>query len=80
MVRMGERRWDIVLDRNQRILLPAEGAMAALDRVIVLQQANDLLDRDVLAVDMRNADRPTLKMNTEAAGALRRASQYEAEN
>ena len=80
MVRMGERRWDIVLDRNQRILLPAQGAMAALDRVIVLQQANDLLDRDVLAVDMRNPDRPTLKMNTEAAGALRRAGQYEAEN
>lgn len=80
MVRMGERRWDIVLDRNQRILLPAKGAMAALDRVIVLQQANDLLDRDVLAVDMRNADRPTLKMNTQAAGALRRVGQYEAEN
>ena len=39
-----------------------------------LQQANDLLDRDVAVVDMRNADRPTLRMNKEAADALRRVS------
>ncbi|WP_458790076.1 cell division protein FtsQ/DivIB [Yoonia sp. MH D7] len=74
LVRMGERRWDIVMDRDQRIMLPAEGAVGALDRVIVLQQARDLLDRDVIVVDMRNAGRPTLRMNKEAADALRRAS------
>ncbi len=74
LVRMGERRWDIVMDRDQRIMLPAEGAVGALDRVIVLQQARDLLDRDVAVVDMRNADRPTLRMNKEAADALRRVS------
>lgn len=74
LVRMGERRWDVVLDRDQRIMLPADGPVAALDRVIVLQQANDLLDRDVAVVDMRNADRPTLRMNKEAADALRRVS------
>ena len=80
LVRMGERRWDVVLDRDQRILLPAEGAVAALDRVIVLQQASDLLDRDVAVVDMRNADRPTIRVNREAAGALHRAGQTEADN
>ena len=30
--RMGERRWDVVLDRGQRIMLPAEGALAALEQ------------------------------------------------
>lgn len=80
LVRMGERRWDVVLDRDQRILLPAENAVAALDRVIVLQQASDLLDRDVAVVDMRNADRPTVRVNKEAAGALHRAGQIEADN
>lgn len=78
LVRMGERRWDIVLDRDQRIMLPSQGAVASLDRVIVLQQASDLLDRDVTVVDMRNADRPTLRMNKEAADAMRRVSQNEA--
>ena len=70
LVRMGERRWDMVLDRDQRILLPSEGAVAALDRVIALNGAQDMLNRDVAVVDMRNADRPTLRMNEEAAAAL----------
>ncbi|MEL6841302.1 MAG: cell division protein FtsQ/DivIB [Pseudomonadota bacterium] len=74
LVRMGERRWDIVLDRDQRILLPGEGAVAALDRVIALNEAQDMLSRDVAVVDMRNAERPTLRMNEEAALALRRVN------
>ena len=80
LVRMGERRWDIVLDREQRILLPAENPRAALDRVIVLHQAQDMLDRDVTIVDMRNAARPTLRMNKIASDALRRVSHIEADD
>lgn len=79
IVRMGDRRWDVVLDRKQRILLPAENPVAALDRVIVLHQARDMLDRDVAVVDMRNGNRPTVRMNKEAAGAYRRAGQTEAD-
>lgn len=75
LVRMGERRWDLVLDRNQRVLLPSDGARAALDRVIALNEAQDLLKRDVVAVDFRNPARPTLRMNTDAANAMRRVSE-----
>lgn len=71
LVRMGERRWDLVLDRNQRILLPEDGAIAALERVIALDQAEDLLDRDVAVVDMRNQKRPTLRLAPNAFAALR---------
>lgn len=74
LVRMGERRWDIVLDRDQRIMLPSDGAVAAFDRVIALDLAQDMLERDVSVVDMRNADRPTLRMNEDAAAALRRVT------
>lgn len=66
LVRMGERRWDVVLDRNQRILLPSEYPVRALEYVIALSEAQDLLERDVAAVDMRIAERPTVRM-TEAA-------------
>lgn len=31
LVRLGDRRWDVVLDRNQRIMLPTEGAVRALE-------------------------------------------------
>ena len=68
VVRMGDRRWDIVLDRDQRILLPEKGAMQALERVIALERAPkvEILSRDVSRVDMRLAKRPTVQMSTEA--------------
>lgn len=63
LVRVGQRRWDIVLDRDQRIQLPEEGAVEAVARVIALHQGEDeLLDRDLTIIDMRIADRPVLRM------------------
>lgn len=66
LVRVGERRWDVLLDRGQRILLPTENPVQALERVIALNEAQDLLERDIVAVDMRLAARPTIRM-TDAA-------------
>lgn len=66
IVRMGERRWDVVLDRGQRILLPETGAVQALERVIVLHQAQYVMDRDLAHVDMRLGQRPTIRMNEAA--------------
>ncbi len=65
-VRVGERRWDVVLDRDQRILLPPDRPVRALERVIALSEAQDMLERDVAVVDMRLAARPTLRMTSDA--------------
>lgn len=70
--RMGERRWDLVLDRNQRILLPEQGPIAALERVIALSKAQDLLARDLTIIDMRNGHRPTIRIADSAIEELRR--------
>jgi cell division protein FtsQ len=72
LVRIGERRWDVVLDRDQRILLPASGAVATLERVLALDAAQDLLSRDLVAIDMRNPVRPTLRLTPEASAELAR--------
>jgi cell division protein FtsQ len=72
LTRVGERRWDLVLDRDQRILLPARGAVTALERVLALDGAQDLLARDLVAVDMRNPLRPTLRLSPEASTELAR--------
>lgn len=71
LVRMGERRWDILLDRDQRILLPAENPVQAVERLIALDQVQDLLARDILAVDLRNEQRPVLRLSPFALDALR---------
>lgn len=78
LVRMGERRWDLVLDRDQRILLPSADPVRALERVIVLNEAQDMLERDIAVVDMRLADRPTLRMNESATGEWWRAKNLKA--
>ena len=72
LVRMGERRWDVVLDNEQRILLPEDGAVEALERVMALTQAEDMLARDVHVVDMRFAARPTLRLSPSAVTEMRR--------
>ncbi|MEM8729766.1 MAG: cell division protein FtsQ/DivIB [Pseudomonadota bacterium] len=66
LMRMGDRRWDVLLDRDQRILLPEDNPVQALERVIALSEAQDLLERDVVAVDMRLSARPTLRMTATA--------------
>lgn len=66
LVRIGERRWDLVLDRGQRIMLPIEKPITALERVIVVSEVQDLLERDVAVVDMRIAARPTIRMTENA--------------
>lgn len=75
LARIGERRWDLVLDRNQRILLPADKPVQALRRVIALNQVQDLLDRDVAVIDMRIGERPTIRMTSHAVDEWRRIRQ-----
>ena len=71
LVRMGERRWDIMLDRDQRILLPENNPVQAVERLIALDQVQDLLARDILTVDLRNEHRPVLRLSPFALEALR---------
>lgn len=71
LVRVGERRWDVVMDRDQRIRLPETGALPALERVIALDQAQDLLARDLMVADMRNPARPVLQISAGAMETLR---------
>ncbi len=71
-VRVGERRWDLVLDRDQRILLPETRPVQALEMLLALDKGQELLDRDVQLVDLRNPRRPTLRLSAFATGELQR--------
>ena len=80
LVRMGDRRWDVVLDRNQRILLPETDAVRALERVIALEGAQEVLSRDVARIDLRLSDRPTVRMNPRATDEWWRIRQLNSGN
>ncbi|MDA8578047.1 cell division protein FtsQ/DivIB [Rhodobacteraceae bacterium] len=66
MVYVGQRRWDVALDRDQRLMLPERDPVQALERIIGLDQAQDLLARDIEVVDMRLESRMTLRLGEEA--------------
>jgi cell division protein FtsQ len=66
-VRVGERRWDVVLDRDMVIKLPETGSVDAMSRIMALHYGEELLDRDLAVIDMRLPDRPALRMMPEAA-------------
>ena len=70
LLRIGQRRWDVVLDRDQRIMLPEADPVAALEKVIELNEAQDLLARDIDAIDFRNPRRPVLRLTTSAIKAM----------
>lgn len=77
LVRVGERRWDIVLDRDQRVMLPETNPVQALERLLALDHAQDIMNRDILTVDLRSDHRPTLRLTPNALAELRRAQGIE---
>lgn len=77
IVRMGDRRWDMVLDRNQRIMLPEDNPVQAIEQAIAIDSAEDLLARDLAVVDLRNPDRPTLRLTESAVASARKLTETE---
>jgi len=77
LVRVGDRRWDLVLDRDQRVLLPENNPVQALERLLALDQAQDLMNRDILTVDLRLDRRPILRLTPNALAEIRRAQGLE---
>ncbi|MDP5305544.1 cell division protein FtsQ/DivIB [Paracoccus spongiarum] len=73
LVRRGERRWDLVLDHGQRILLPESGAVTALEAAIALDRAQDMLGRDLTLVDLRKPSRPVVRLGVDARNTIRAA-------
>lgn len=73
LVRVGERRWDMVLDRDQRILLPQDKPVEALESLLALNTADDLLTRDISTIDLRVAARPAIRLAPNALTEARRA-------
>ncbi len=61
LVRVGERRWNLRLHNGTDVLLPEGQEAPALNRLAELQTRNALLDRPLVAVDMRLPDRLVLR-------------------
>jgi cell division protein FtsQ len=68
-VRVGDRRWNLRLDSGTDVALPEDDAATAWHRLAQLDREQSLLERNVLAVDMRLPDRLVLRLPPEAPKA-----------
>ena len=71
LVRVGERRWDIILNRGQVILLPEKNPLNAIRKIISLQEGQKILDRNISYLDFRNINRPVLGLSEETSKELK---------
>jgi len=68
-VRVGARRWNLRLDNGVDVNLPETNAGAAYERLAQLVRDNGLIDRNLVAVDLRLPDRLILRVGKDAAPA-----------
>lgn len=62
LVRIGERRWDLMLSDGLRIALPSAAPAEALARVASLHRRQGLLNKDLRVVDARGGDGLILRL------------------
>lgn len=60
-IRVGERRWNLRLASGADVMLPEGAEAAAIERLAALHRDQGLLDRSLVAIDMRLPDRLVLR-------------------
>jgi cell division protein FtsQ len=68
-VLVGERRWNLRLTNGLDVRLPELDAANAFERLIALDRQTKLISRDIVSIDLRLADRVTVKLSPAAAKA-----------
>jgi cell division protein FtsQ len=72
---VAERRWNIRLANGIDVRLPETNIEKALERLVALDRDKKLLSRDITMIDLRLADRVTVRLSDAAAQARDEALQ-----
>jgi len=68
-VLVAERRWNLTLDNGVVVRLPERDPAKALAALASLQEEAGVMDRDVISIDMRLADRVAFRLGADALAA-----------
>lgn len=66
---VANRRWTLKLDNGLDVRLPESQPAAALKRLAALETESRLLEKEVLAIDLRQPDRVVMRLTEEGAAA-----------
>lgn len=70
-VLVSERRWNLKLMNGIEVKLPEAGAIEALQQLVRLDREQQVLSKDIIAVDLRAPGRVAFRLTEEAAQARR---------
>jgi cell division protein FtsQ len=79
LVRVGERRWNLKLRNGAEVMLPEGHEAEAVARLAELQAGKALLDRPLVAIDMRQPDKLVLRQQPQAAPVAQPQQQPQAD-
>jgi cell division protein FtsQ len=68
-VLVGERRWNLKLKSGIVVKLPENDPQAAIAALLALERQSRILERDILALDLRVPDRVFARLSQDAAAA-----------
>src|SRR5262249_47270781 len=66
-VLVADRRWNMRLKNGIDVRLPDTDVERALQTLVALDRDKKLLSRDIVAIDLRQRDRVTVRLSDEAA-------------
>jgi cell division protein FtsQ len=66
---VAERRWNLRLKNGLDVRLPEGDVNEALERLVTLDRDKQILTRDIVAIDLRLADRVAVRLSDDAAKA-----------
>lgn len=63
---VGQRRWTLRFDDRVNVVFPEGPLGPSLDRLGSMQRQEGVLDRDIISLDLRQADRATIRLHPDA--------------
>ena len=70
LVFVGQRRWNLIMTSGQVIMLPEENPEQAIQKILILDKAEQILSRNIAVFDFRLPSRITLRIPTDKYGQI----------
>ena len=70
LVFVGQRRWNLIMTSGQVVMLPEKNPEQAIQKIIILDKAEQILSRNIAVFDFRLSSRITLRIPPDKYGQI----------
>tara|TARA_B100000242_G_scaffold180629_1_gene129607 strand:- start:886 stop:1683 length:798 start_codon:yes stop_codon:yes gene_type:complete len=70
LVFVGQRRWNLIMTSGQVVMLPEKNPEQAIQKIVILDKAEQILSRNIAVFDFRLPSRVTLRLPPDKYGQI----------